>query len=112
MVHFAHQKSRGLKFSKFRTGSHVTYSCHHCGVSTVLTQLSGGYIYIYIYYLLYREQLHVSALVNGHLKVVYENTFSEQLYKTYIWATYMGLGGGKVGTRSRICSKGWGVHTV
>ena len=23
------QKSRGLKFSKSRTGSHVTYSCHH-----------------------------------------------------------------------------------
>ena len=65
------------------------------------------YIYIYIYYLLHRE-LHVSARVNGHLQVVYE-TFSKQLYKTYIWATYMGYGGGKVGTRSRICPKGWMV---
>ena len=30
------------------------------------------YIYIYIYYLLHREQLHVSALDNGHLQFVYE----------------------------------------
>ena len=28
-VHSDEQKSIGLKFSKFRTGSHVTYSCHH-----------------------------------------------------------------------------------
>ena len=47
---------------------------------------------IYIYYLLHREQLHVSALDNGHLQVVYE-TLIKQLYKTYVWATYMGLGG-------------------
>ena len=46
-------------------------------------------IYVYIYYLLHREQLHVSALGNGHLQVVYE-TLSKQLYKTYIWASYMG----------------------
>ena len=52
------------------------------------------YIYIYIYYLLHTEQLHVSALDNIH--VVYE-TLSKQLYKTRIWATYMGQGGGKVG---------------
>ena len=26
-----------------------------------------------------------------------------------MWATYIGLGGGKVGTRSRICPKGWMV---
>ena len=45
-----------------------------------------------VYYLLHGE-LHVSALGNGHLQVVYE-THSKQLYKTYIWATYMGLGGG------------------
>ena len=30
------------------------------------------YIYIYIHYLLHREQLHVSALSNDHLQVVYE----------------------------------------
>ena len=28
-VHSVGQKSIGLKFSKSRTGSHVTYSCHH-----------------------------------------------------------------------------------
>ena len=65
-------------------------------------------IYIYIYYLFHRKQLHVSALDNDHLQVVYE-TLSKQLYKKYIWATYMGQGGGKVGTRSRICPKGWMV---
>jgi len=43
--------------------------CIYC-----LTQLSGGEIY----YLLYREQLHVSELDNGHLQVVYE-TLSKQL---------------------------------
>ena len=63
---------------------------------------------IYIIYLLLREQLHVSALDNGHLQIVYE-TLSKQLYKTRIWATYMGEGGGKVCTRSRICPKGWMV---
>ena len=61
-----------------------------------------------MYYLLHREKLHVSALGNGHLQVVYE-TLSKQFYKTYIWATYMGHGGGKVDTRSRICPKGWMV---
>ena len=29
LVHPVEQKSIGLKFSKSRTGSHVTYSCHH-----------------------------------------------------------------------------------
>ena len=29
LVHSVGQKSIGLKFSKSRTGSHVTYSCHH-----------------------------------------------------------------------------------
>ena len=28
-LHAVEQKSIGLKFSKSRTGSHVTYSCHH-----------------------------------------------------------------------------------
>jgi len=41
-------------------------------------------IYIYIFYLLHREQQHVSALDNGHLQVVYE-TLNKQLYKTCIW---------------------------
>jgi len=30
-------------------------------------------------------------------------------YTTQTWAVYMGKGGGKVGTRSRICQKGWVV---
>jgi len=29
MVHSVEQKSIGLKFCKSRTGSHVTYICHH-----------------------------------------------------------------------------------
>jgi len=29
MVHTVQQKKSGLKFSKSRTGIHVTYSCHH-----------------------------------------------------------------------------------
>ena len=40
---------------------------------------------------------------------LYMEHFSKQLYKTCIWATYMGLGGAKVGTRCRICPKGWMV---
>ena len=52
-----------------------------------------------IYYLLHREQLHVSALGNGHLQVVYE----------YLVSGYMGLKGGKLGTISRICPKDWMV---
>ena len=66
------------------------------------------YIYIYIYIILLHRELHVSTLGNDHLQVVYE-TLSKQLYKKYIWATYMGQGEGKVGTRSRICPKGWMV---
>ena len=30
-------------------------------------------------------------------------------YTKHTWAIYMGKGGGKVGTRPRICRKGWGV---
>jgi len=54
--------------------------------------------------LLHREQLHVSALDNGHLQVVHES-ISKQLYNhiyvciyiyIYIWATYMGKGGVEV----------------
>jgi hypothetical protein len=30
-------------------------------------------------------------------------------YTKHAWAVYMGYGGGKVGTRSRICQKGWAV---
>jgi len=30
-------------------------------------------------------------------------------YTKHAWAVYMGLGGGKVGTRSRFCQKGWAV---
>jgi len=48
----------------------------------------------YTYYLLHGEQLHVLVLGNGHLQVVYE-TLSKQLYKTHIWAAYMGREGVK-----------------
>ena len=48
------------------------------------------YIYIYtinkccyIYNLLYKDQLHVSALDNGHLQVEIEK-FSNHLYSTYV----------------------------
>ena len=41
-------------------------------------------IYIYIYNLLHREQLYVSALDNGRLQVPYE-TLIKKLYKTYIY---------------------------
>jgi len=63
--------------------------CIYC-----LTQTSGGdiymCIYIYIYIIYYIEnQLYVSELDNGHLQVVYE-TLRKQLYRTCIWATYMG----------------------
>jgi len=30
-------------------------------------------------------------------------------YTKHTWAVYMGQGGGKVGTRSGICQKGWAV---
>ena len=50
-------------------------------------------IYLYIY-LLHREQLHVSALDNGRLQVVYE-TLSKQLYETCMCVTYMGREGVK-----------------
>ena len=65
----------------------------------------------WIYYLLYREQLHVSALGNGHLQVVYE-TLSKQLYKTYIWATYVGREGVKwVRDLVSVLKVGWcGLH--
>jgi len=53
--------------------------CMYC---TCLTQLySMVYIYIYIWYILHKVQLHVLALDNGHLQVVYE-IISMQLYKT------------------------------
>ena len=50
------------------------------------------YIYIYIILLLHREQLHVSALDNGHLQVVHES-LSKQLYK-HIYTVYTGVPGG------------------
>jgi hypothetical protein len=30
-------------------------------------------------------------------------------YTKHTWVVYMGKGGDKVGTRSRICQKGWAV---
>ena len=61
-----------------------------------------------IKYFLHKVQLHVSALDNGHLQVVHV-ILIKRLYKKQTWAVYMGQGGGKVGTRSRICHKVWAV---
>jgi len=47
---------------------------------------------------MHKVQLHVSALDNGHLQVVYE-ILIKQLYKSYMGCIY-GEVGGKVGTRS------------
>ena len=35
-------------------------------------------------YLLHKEQLHVSALDNGHLQVENEKKLTKQLYSTYV----------------------------
>ena len=58
--------------------------------------------------LLHREQLHVSALDNGHLQVVYES-HDKQLYKHIYGLLIWGGEGGEVGKRSRICQNGWDV---
>ena len=41
----------------------------------------------YINYLLHREQLHVSALDNGHLQAVYEtvNSYTKHIYGLLMW---------------------------
>jgi len=65
-----------------------------------LTQLYGGEMCIYIL-LLHREQLHVSALDNGHLQVLHES-LSKQLYKhiqNYGLLIWRRGGGGKVLTK-------------
>jgi len=33
-------------------------------------------------------------------------------YTKHTWVVYMGQGGGKVGTRSRICQKVWAVWVI
>ena len=61
-------------------------------------------LYIYIYNLLDRDQLHVSAFGNGHIQVKIEK-LSKQLYSTYVgcikWVVR-----GVVGTRSSMCYVG------
>jgi len=47
------------------------------------------------------------ALDKGHLQVVHGKRI-KQLYKKYMGCLY-GVERGKVGTRSRICQKGWAV---
>ena len=49
-------------------------------------------IHTYIKYFLHKVQLHVSALYNGHLQVVYE-ILIKQLFKTYMDCLY-GVGRG------------------
>ena len=75
--------------------------CIYC-----LTQLYGGYIYIYIYILLYREQLHVSALDN----VLPYTVFDENIRRREGW----GRGGGRrkcihVGSQTSLSSR---LHSV
>jgi len=66
-----------------------------------------------IYYLLHREQLHVSALDNGHLQVVHES-LSKQLYK-HIYMSYLygegGVGGVVKWVRDLVSVRTVGTHT-
>ena len=75
--------------------------CIYC-----LTQLSGGDIYYYIEnnYMFRRLIKFIFRLYMKHTL----STYTKHVYGLLIW----GQGGGKVGTRSRICPKvGWcGVH--
>ena len=73
-----------------RLGVNCKYNLDELKLDWSVSTVQYNYLVdIYIYNLLHREQLHVSALDNGYLRVVYE-TLSKQLYKTHIWATYMG----------------------
>jgi len=56
-----------------------------------------------------KVQLHVSALNNSHLQVVYESL--ELVILDSIWAVYSGDVGDEVGTRSRTCPADWAVGT-
>ena len=60
-----------------------------------------------IYSILHKVQQHVSALDNGHLKVVHE-ILTKQSYKTYMDCIH-GAGRREVGMRSHICHRGWEV---
>jgi len=51
-------------------------------------------------HLLPKVQLHVSALDNSHLQVVYESL--ESSYTRFNWAVYSGDVGDEVGTRCRL----------
>ena len=70
-----------------------------------LTQLHGGEIYIIL--LLHNEQLHVSALDNGHLQVVHES-LNKQLYKHIYELLVWGRGGGESGHEISYLSEGLG----
>ena len=63
---------------------------------------------VYIYNLLHKEQLHVSALYIGHLQVgKWKNLVSS--YTRLVWIVYSWEVRGEVGTRSRMCCVGWVV---
>ena len=55
--------------------------------------------------LLHKLQVHVSALDISHLQVVHE-ILSKQLYETYM-GCIQGEVGVEMGTRSRMCHRGW-----
>ena len=43
---------------------------------------------IYVYNLLHKDQLHVSALDNDHLQVQIEKKLTKQLYSTYVYSSH------------------------
>jgi len=58
-----------------------------------------------MYNLLYKEQLHVSALFIGHLLLDKRETLVSS-YTRFVWVVYSGEVRGGVGTKSRMCCVG------
>ena len=81
------------------------YDARKYKIKICLTQLCDGR---YVYNLLHKEQLHVSALFIGHLQV-YKRKNLVSSYTRVMWGVYSGEVRGEVGTRSRMCCVGWVV---
>ena len=58
--------------------------------------------------LLHKDQLHVSAIFNGHLQVDKRETLVSS-YTHLVWVVYSGEVRGGVGTRSGMRCVGWVV---
>ena len=69
-----------------------------------LSNTTTWWMYIYIIY--YIENNYMFRRLVMAIFRLYMKHIVSSYTKTYIWATYVGLGGGKVGTRSRICPEG------